>query len=285
MKTRFLSLLLAALFLSCVNKDATPNIQAIVSQWQAIETNIENQETIALIDLFYESLIQFQQSELYRLYYSIPFFSQIKHSLTPLHIGIPIHEGNKEIEKIIENMLDYTQVLRASIIAQDMNKAQTASKDIANELILLLKIDTEVQWFISFSYFNLIITLAVFIIIIVLFAFFLYQALARSLKREDEGTKLTHTYMLAQEEERFRISRELHDTVIQDMRCVLLETEKIGVKIPMIADLIHKTRSLCNDLVPPDFRFRELPDALRQLCHEVSEKTGINCRAEIDENI
>ena len=86
--------------------------------------------------------------------------------------------------------------------------------------------------------------------------------------------------MIAQDEERGRISRELHDTIIQDMRCLLLDTEN-----PMLTDLIRKTRDICNSLIPPDFRFSELPDALRQLCLDFGEKTGIDCRAEINQNI
>ena len=127
---------------------------------------------------------------------------------------------------------------------------------------------------------------------------FLHQSLTRSLKREAEGTIFSHAYMLTQDEERARISRELHDTIIQDMRCLLLETEKIGntneknereklsgKTVPMMADLIRKTRDICSSLIPPDFRFSELPDAIRQLCHDFGERTGVDCRAEIDENI
>ena len=108
----------------------------------------------------------------------------------------------------------------------------------------------------------------------------------------------SHAYMLAQDEERGRISRELHDTIIQDMRYLLLETEKMGTTdkknereklssktVPMMADIIRKTRDICTDLIPPDFRFSALPDALRQMCHVFGEKTGIDCRAEIDEGV
>jgi signal transduction histidine kinase len=94
--------------------------------------------------------------------------------------------------------------------------------------------------------------------------------------------------MLAQDEERGRISRELHDTVIQDMRCLLLETEKLnnsGKTVPMMTGLIRKTQDICKDLIPPDFRFSELPDAIRQLCFDFGERTNIDCRMEIDGSI
>jgi signal transduction histidine kinase len=159
-------------------------------------------------------------------------------------------------------------------------------------------IDTDTQRYIGSSYFNLLVTLIVFIAIIALLIQFLFFSLTRSLKREAEGTFFSHAYMIAQDEERSRISRELHDTIIQDMRYLLLETEKIGntdeknereklsgKTVPMMAGLIRKTRDMCNNLIPPDFRFSELPDALRQLCFELRKKTGIDCRAEIDGDI
>jgi signal transduction histidine kinase len=162
----------------------------------------------------------------------------------------------------------------------------------------LLVIDTDTQRYVGSSYFNLLVTLIVFIAIIALLIQFLHQSLTRSLKREAEGTFFSHAYMIAQDEERSRISRELHDTIIQDMRYLLLETEKIGntdeknereklsgKTVPMMAGLIRKTRDMCNNLIPPDFRFSELPDALRQLCLDFGEKTGIDCRAEIEGDI
>jgi len=291
----FMASLLAALLLSCANQDTVPAIQDIANQWTAIEKQFSENETIDVksIDLFYQTLCQFQQSELYRVYISIPFSPQIERSF-----GLYIPSDIREIEREVADVSDDVLIFRASVIEGDLEAARKITADISGVLIRLLMSDGGVQRFIASSYFNLFMTLAVFIIIIVLFAVFLYRALTHSLKREDEQTSFSHTYMLAQDEERLRISRELHDTIIQDMRFLLLETEKIGntdeknerekllgETVPMMADLIRKTRDMCNDLVPPDFRFSELPDALRRLCHETSLKTGIDCHAEIDENV
>jgi len=38
----------------------------------------------------------------------------------------------------------------------------------------------------------------------------------------------SHAILLAQEEERSRLSRELHDTVAQDLRCLSMGMDKIG---------------------------------------------------------
>ena len=295
--------LLTVLLLSCAgghrqgSPDKSPAIQDIVNQWIDIDrhfarqfaTNTEDLDLIGAVDVFYLSLQKFQKSNLYRTYRAIPFSPPTGRSFA-LHPSEDIEE--------VGIAADLALVFRDSIVSGDMEKAQAVSAEITGILIRLLIIDGDVKRYIDSSYFHLFITLIVFIVIIALLILFLHQSLTRSLKRENEGTIFSHTYMIAQDEERARISRELHDTIIQDMRCLLLETEKIGntdekkerekligKTVPLMADLIRKTRDMCNGLIPPDFRFSELPDALRQLCLDFGEKTGIDCRAEIDGNI
>ena len=281
-------MLSAILFVSCTDRDNSPNIQDIVYQWTEIENlfsarseNIPEAEALTeASNNFILSLQQFQKSDLYRVYRAIPFSPQIERSFLIYSItDIPE----------VEIVLDLAIIFRDNVISGDMEKTRAVSVEISRYLIHLLIIDTEAQRYISSSYFQLLIAFIFFIAIIILLIRFLNQSLTRSLKREAEGTFFSHAYMLAQDEERARISRELHDTIIQDMRCLMLETEKISYSddkpVPMIAELIRKTRDICNSLIPPDFRFSELPDALLRLCHDFGEKTGINCRAEIDGNI
>jgi signal transduction histidine kinase len=51
------------------------------------------------------------------------------------------------------------------------------------------------------------------------------------------------------------------------------------------SDLIRRVRDICDDLVPPDLRYQGLPDSLRRLCLDFKNKTGIDCRIEISENL
>jgi signal transduction histidine kinase len=277
--------------LSCTVQDS-PNIQDIVNLWNELDllsTADSPDELIKAIDSFYLSLRNFQESKLYHTYSAIPFSPETERTFL-LYPVTDIQE--------VGIALDLALVFRDSVVSGDMEKAKAVSAEISRSLIRLLIIDVDAQRYVSSSFFHLFITLIVFIVIITLLIWLLYQSLTRSLKRETERTIFSHAYMLAQDEERSRISRELHDTIIQDIRYLLLETEKIGntdekierekltgKAVPMMADLIRKTRDICNDLIPPDFRFSELPDAIRQLCHDFSEKTGIDCRAEIDGDI
>jgi len=102
---------------------------------------------------------------------------------------------------------------------------------------------------------------------------------------------------LAQEVERARISRELHDTVAQDLRYLSLSMNKISKTennnereklcedaSELQSKLIDKVRNICKYIVPPDFRNQGLPDALRGLCLDFGERTGIDCRIDIEIN-
>jgi len=267
----FLCVLSSVLFLSCAN-NTNSVLQEIISKWTYID-NLLMQEKSPLpseAEDFMKMLQEFQKSDLYRIYRAIPFSPEIKRSFFIYSV-----KSFPEIEDISKLALTFYD----SVSLGDMKKAKEVSAEINKCLIGLLLIDGEAQRYINTSYLILIIAFVFFITVIMLFILFLHKSLVTSFKRETEGIEFSHAYMLAQDEERARISRELHDTVIQDMRCVLLEPEKTSLKM---TELMKKTRDICNSLIPPDFRFRELPDALRLLCHDFGERTGIDCRAEID---
>ena len=281
-----LCILSGALFLSCASHN-NPALHEIIIKWTRIdnllfleEKSFPSESSIPLESLlssetddFVKSLLYFKESDLYRIYRSIPFSPEVKRSFLIYSI-----KDFSEIENIIKLAITFHD----SISLGDMEKAKDISDEINKYLMGLLLIDGEAQRYINASYLNLLIALVFFIIVIMLLILFLHRSLVTSLKRETAGTVFSHAYMLAQDEERARISRELHDTVIQDMRCVLLEPEKAELKM---SELMKKTRDICNDLIPPDFRFSELPDALRQLCLNFGKRNKIDCRAEIDESL
>jgi len=270
----FLCALTAVLFLSCTNHNNSA-LQEMAGKWTYID-NLLLQGDVSILEEssdFIQMLLDFQKSDIYRTYRAIPFSHDDKRSF--------LIYGVKDFPEI-ENILNLALTFRDSVSLGDMEKAKEVSGEINICLIDLLLIDGETQRYINASYFLLLISLVFFIAVIMSFVLFLHKSLMTSFKRETKGSEFSHAYMLAQDEERARISRELHDTVIQDMRCVLLEPEKATLKM---SELMKKTRDICNSLIPPDFRFCELPDALRKLCHDFGERTGIDCRAEIDGEI
>jgi len=266
-----LCVLSGVLFLSCTSHNNSA-LQEISGKWIYIDNLLLQGDESILEESseFIKMLLDFQKSDIYRTYRAIPFSHDDKRSFLIYSV--------KDIPEI-ENVLNLAINFRDSISLGDMIKAKEVCGEINKCLIDLLLIDGEAQRYINASYFLLLISLVFFIAVIMSFVLFLHKSLMTSFKRETEGIEFSHAYMLAQDEERARISRELHDTVIQDMRCVLLEPEKAELKI---SELMKRTRDICNDLIPPDFRFGELPDALRQLCLSFGKRTGIDCRAEID---
>ncbi|MDR1803369.1 MAG: sensor histidine kinase [Treponema sp.] len=276
------------------------SIQSIIYQWAAIERELVEAgvddhlagitEKAGLLDdvaRFRESIQSYLGSEMYRIYRFAPLSSE-----TPFGRSSP----NETPE--IRAAADLTFAFGEAVSNGDWEKAVLISTDISGNLILAMIRDEEAGRFAGAAYFRLLL---VFIVFIALTAFVIWvfsRELVSSFRREAEGAVFTHAVLLAQEDERARISRELHDTVAQDLRYLSLEMNKIGkteeMKIreklcaeaaSMQAALIRKVRDICDYLVPPDFRFQGLPDALRRLCLDFGKRTGIDCRIDITEDI
>jgi len=172
------------------------------------------------------------------------------------------------------------------------------SADISGSLIGALRRSEEEEQFAHNAYLRLLLVFTVFITFTAFTILFIYKALENSIKREADGSWFSQAVLLAHEEERSRLSRELHDTVAQDLRCLSLGMDKIGScadakereklcneAAASHSALIRKVRDICDFLVPPDFRFQGLGDALRRLCLDYGKRTGIDCRIDIAENL
>ena len=94
-----------------------------------------------------------------------------------------------------------------------------------------------------------------------------------SMRKAREQELLSHTFSKLMIEcleiERRRISRELHDIVLP------------LVKEAYVSDLI---RSICTNLMPPDFKRLSLKDSFAQLCAQFSGSKNIECACSIEEN-
>jgi signal transduction histidine kinase len=230
-------------------------------------------ELPVLIDDFSASLDAFLGSPAYRIYRAFPI-SQ---------------------EKAIQSVIDLTANFKAALGEEG---ALILAADIGEALLRWQQTDGELGDFIHSAYFRLFFVFIGVFGLMAVTVWLLYRALGRSWDREQGRADFSRAVVLAQEQERSRIARELHDSVAQDLSWLALRADTIrqasgaGERDSICAELkdglgglMGRVRSICDGLFPPDFLFQGLPDALRRLCHDYGKRTGIDCRIDIEKNL
>lgn len=119
----------------------------------------------------------------------------------------------------------------------------------------------------------------------------LAQALKR-LQAEENIRALSHALMQAQEQERQKISRELHDSVAQELAASKISLEnlqgdlqlkpvpELSRRVTKISERLQETlnsiRNLSYDLRPPDLEHFGLVQAIKLHCEEFAALAGLN---------
>jgi signal transduction histidine kinase len=101
---------------------------------------------------------------------------------------------------------------------------------------------------------------------------------------------LTRRLIAAQESERHRIARELHDNLGQKLSLLCMEIDGLGAQAGMVPgglaagiaslserarDIVRDVHCLSHDLHPPKLELLGLSPAIAGLCHEVSSRYGV----------
>ena len=142
-------------------------------------------------------------------------------------------------------------------------------------------LDTEelLQALHSFTiFFILLIVLCVVSVIVLIIALIRLQKSARA--RRGTAEHLSHVIQ-AQEDERARISAELHDTVAQDLRYVQLVAGRVTDKAlrdeldGLLRGCVSSVRNLCYRLAPPDLSAQDLTVSMQSLCAMFQKRTGL----------
>jgi two-component system NarL family sensor kinase len=137
-------------------------------------------------------------------------------------------------------------------------------------------------------YFRLLWLFVLIISALVLLLWYLYLVMRGAREREWESRKLSHLVITGLETERRRISGELHDTVLPELRR-LTGPEGEAADGPMIIrqqELIsRRIREICLELMPPDFSRLSLKDSLADLCVHFTRRTGVECLPSIDKGL
>jgi len=119
-------------------------------------------------------------------------------------------------------------------------------------------------------YIHLIWLFVIFITILMLILCYLFLAMRRSVERESKSLVFSHLMIEGIETERRRISRELHDNILPQVR---------GLEVG------NQIRSMCMELIPPDFSKLSLNSALADLCGKFADRSGIECVYSIGNNL
>ena len=109
----------------------------------------------------------------------------------------------------------------------DLDRVTLVSSDISGTIDYAMARAKLANRFLTEMYFYLLLTSSILIVLAGFVIRFLYKMITSSNMREEEGSAFSRAVLVAQEKERGRISRELHDTVAQDINYLCMEMNRI----------------------------------------------------------
>jgi len=109
-------------------------------------------------------------------------------------------------------------------------------------------------------YFKLMWLFVYVISFLLLLLCYLYFSKKRAQRNEYRSLAFSHQVIEGMEMERYRISRELHDIVLPQVQ-----------EMPVCEQI----RTICTELIPPDFSRLSLNDLLKDICYKFMKRTGI----------
>jgi signal transduction histidine kinase len=266
------------ILVSCGEKVPYPSVSSIAGEWLAIKKELGSPSAGI------EKKIENFRSTLNR------FFNSPVGSLYQVHRSDEI--------KSLEAIGYAAERLQTAVINDDDKTVQLIKLEIDSYLDQLQRIDENLSDTSQRHYFQLFFFFTLLVIVVVLSLRILYSRLQKAEKRERQSLEFSRETVIAQEQERERIARELHDTVAQDLWRLLFQTDLISKSEDSAErkrlctevynsqnDIMIRVRDICDNLIPPDFQYRRLEGALQKLCYSFEQRTKIECRITIQDNL
>jgi len=236
---------------SCAN-GAYPSISSISVSWLKLKSDIINSKQA---DGLQDSIADFRLT--LKKYLSSPFIYLYKiHRPENIQILADIDSAAESLNDALKEgggLQVYSIILE---IDSNLEQLQLIEKSLSEASQL--------------QYFQLLFFLCVLIISIVLALWALYSRFEKAVIKERQSLAFSHLTIEGLEAERRRVSRELHDTVLP-----LVQDAQVSALI----------RSICVELMPPDFARLSLNDSLAGLCVQFTKRTGIECACSIEDGI
>lgn len=177
--------------------------------------------------------------------------------------------------------------------------------DLATSISLYLHARNNIAEASGNMYANILIAFSALIVIVIIIVLIAQKLIKKSehelnlaTLQEQNTTLFTQAVMQGQEEERNRISLELHDTVAQNIKYAQIQLEQLKPLLPKtdavqnLAMQISNTdslciqdiRTLCYNLTPPDLKQGNLVSAISHFASTFTRDTKILCSVVVIEN-
>jgi signal transduction histidine kinase len=265
---------------SCAKEDSYPSIIGISQEWLELKSDVINAQYAtdfeSRIEDFRRMLNKFTASPigvLYRIYRPEYIQTLADMDTAAGQLGSALKKGGSQ--ELLQTMLE---------IDTSIGQLQLIEKSLSDNSQL--------------NYFRLFFFFSLFIIATVLVLWMLYGRLEKAEVREQQSLEFSRETIIAQEQERSRIARELHDTVAQDLWRLTFQTDGIDKAgesaersklcrevVEGQKEIMQRVRSICDNLFPPDFRNRSFGDTLNSLCYNFKQRTGIDCQLVIQDKL
>jgi len=266
------------LFASCGGNRSYQSVSVISGKWLKIKkefnspsTGIEKQ-----IDDFCITLDKFFSSPIGSLY-------QIR---------------RPEITQSFTAVKSAASRLKTAILTNDYPTINLTAVEIDESIDQLQRIDNSISNASQRDYFLLFFFFSLLVITIILVIIVQYSRIEKAETNERQSLVFSRETIIAQERERSRIARELHDTVAQDILHLSLQTEIMNKEADIAKrnrlcaevvggqrEILKRIRNICENLIPSDFQRHSLEDALRTLCYNFRQRTNIECQLKIQKDL
>ena len=218
-----------------------------------------------------------------------------------IYVNVLINKGYGAYTNQIRSSL---QKLKEDVKSENNELILNNIKDISKMLFLLSLEENDVMKKSSLANLS-ILTLSLLLILILSIILFLFITKLEKIKKEAKEFGYYSDFIIeGVQKERKRISRELHDTICQDLRTIRLETELLNIReedkegkekqifiTNMLTKNITELREICNTLSPistikeKSSAYQTFLTSIDNFIDAFQKRTGINCNIKIDSDI